>query len=475
MAVNNSAPLPRVAFVQSLFPDLKISSKAAPRLDTLIEYMVLRPIPHKTLPTAIFVRWKWIRHACCGNQSLEKKIKAHLLVRAPGYQREWYVGDAYHVNSEFRANYMAAIRTYEPARGSGIQVQQELSEHPFCPMVPVNIPHMQWARGELEKWLKYLDGDTKTKPKELRTIIDPIRKKEGRKVWAGEFAEGTDNHELCPLKTSPKERSHAKVEELMAGVVIMIDIAINNDGCIPMNYRQSKNCPRWYSTGGMRSLQSCTKALRIICMHGCIEYDIVSTNQTIAMDYAIANNLPHDELRCLIEHKQKCYSKLHKATKLPLDTVKTILLALGNSAPLVAPEHARKLMWKLRFKHEALQSFQIPNAVLGAIWDESRYRVADCLMRYNALQNNSFIQGYVAEMAAIEQHLKQSGKSKSLFGYAYQVEVAAMTAMYQAMPSALISTFDAVVCANAEDCQLAETAMYDATGVPFKLKEIPYD
>ena len=163
------------------------------------------------------------------------------------------------------------------------------------------------------------------------------------------------------------------------------------------------------------------------------------------------------------------------STSLRQDTLKTILFVLSNNPRFIKPEHAKKLIWQQRFNQEAGQALFVPNAVLSAIWEESRYRVDVCLSRYGALYGNAFIQKYVEEMMAIERHIKQSGKSKSFSSYAFEVEVAAMMAMYQAMPSALISKFDAVVCAHAEDIELAEVAMYDATGVPFKLKEILYD
>ena len=116
----------------------------------------------------------------------------------------------------------------------------------------------------------------------------------------------------------------------------------------------------------------------------------------------------------------------------------------------------------------------IPNSIAAIIWDESRFDVKVFMNRYGSLYGDSHVQAYAKEMRLVQAHLKKSGTSETLYGYAYEVEVQAMLAMYNAMPSALLSTFDAVVCAQPEDYRRAEATMLDATGIPFRLSETHY-
>ena len=474
MVEGNSITPARAEFVKALFPDLKITNKAALRLDRMLENILFQPIAHRTHPKSIFVPWKQFRFACCGNPKLEREVKARVLVKAPGYMSAWGVGDAYLINEGFYQKHIAAFSSYTPTASSGIQAPYEPTKHPFCPMVPVNLPYMRSAADELKLWQKYLSAETKSKPKGLGSIVDPIRKAEKLKIWSGKFGVGTSDYELCPLKTSPQQRSLLKIERLHASLVTMIDLAVNNNGCIPMSYRQTDTCPRWYSVGGLRSLQSCPKLLRKICLHGCVEYDIESTNQTIALHYALTHNLPHVAIRYLVEHKREFYTMLLKSTGLPPNLLKKILLALGNSAKLIPPKQALQRIGKLRIDHDVVHGSNIRNAIAGIVWDESRFNVKVFMNRYGALYGDSNVQAYAKEMRLVQAHLKKSGISETLNGYAFEVEVPAMLAMYNAMPSALLSTFDAVVCAQPEDYQRAEATMLDATGIPFRLSKTHY-
>ena len=109
MVEGNSITPARAEFVKALFPDLKITNKAALRLDRMLENILFQPIAHRTHPNSIFVPWKQFRFACCGNPKLEREVKARVLVKAPGYMSAWGVGDAYLINEGFYQKHIAAF------------------------------------------------------------------------------------------------------------------------------------------------------------------------------------------------------------------------------------------------------------------------------------------------------------------------------------------------------------------------------
>ena len=470
----------RAKLIKSLFPEVeKMTDKAAVKLDAALESWIVNPIPHNKVPGAIHVPRDVIRDQCSHNKGLVKAVNKHVLDKV-GFHNTG-VSAPRGIKAEFAARYFEFQRGYTPRRSTKIYTRcSQPSSHPFTILAPVNVNVMTTMESELLKWIDYLSDKTKSKPKRLRHEIDSIRETERRKLWYGNYPEHSTQWKNCPLKTSSAERVIAYLQNAYIELKSLRDIAVNNSGCIPMDYVLYP-CGRHYAVGG-RNLQSCSKLVRNICLYGFVEYDIRSTNQTIALYHAIAYDLPLEAVKALVEHKDSTLDQISADTGTTPDTIKTCLLIIANFGTIKNPDVLLKHFWSVYFKNNdgTVRENQLFNSVARAVLQTCR-SPTEFREKYLALFDSPFIQAYHNEMLTIGRSIlstldtdQTQGKkdSQALSYYNMGIEGQAMMALYAALPTARVSIFDAVVSEEAADSTHSlEQQIQNATGISFQLKE----
>ena len=474
----------RIEWVRSeLYPELSLTDLRAIRLDSFAQIAFSHRYPHKTVPNAIRVPRDVLRFFCCEDKPTVKKIRALMLEEVGGYSSEEHIAIPYRVKDEFKERYRNAVSNYKPTISEPvlINVPKKQTPHPFNSQVPVDLFSMDSQWQEFQKWIGYVKGETKTKPKALRREVDPIRVQERRRYWKGNFVEGSDDWHNCPIETSPGTRTADRLTVYKAYLDTMIDIAQNNGGSIPMTYGKHE-CGRFFAIG-YPNLQSCPKLLTKIALSGQYEYDIRSCNQTIHLDYAQRNGLAHEAIAQLVFNKDPALEMIARDTKIDQANIKTILLALSNLAELKEPEIVIKVLWKLGHKLGGVVPIQkLPFDIAKVIWEECRCaHYNEFANKYTALYENDFVRQYLLEERAVAHHAQDNvpgfgSKSKPTLASAMsffnmEIEANALQAMYRSMPSAKVANHDAVFCSDREDIERAEAEMLHATGINFWLKE----
>ena len=394
---------------------------------------------------------------------------------------EKHIAAAFRLTEEFENRYLNSVLSYEPEQSELISTgnPQATVAHPFCTMIPVDIQHMRDCRCVLKRHIRYYKGQTKNKPKQLKDEADSIYKAEKLKVWAGMFREGSDYWESCPVKLSPKQRTVNKLGTRYDYLGNLLDIAVNNGGYIPMNYRNGKHSPRFYATTAF-NLQSCPRLVRSGSLPGCIEYDVISTNQTILLDYAQRNNLGQIALHMLVTQKEQTLSIRAKETGISTKNLKSILLAICNGAKLVESEIAIGILNRKLHQHKTVEECHLVHDIAKIVWRNCKNNCYIFDNKYTALCNNLFVQEYVAEIDEIAEHMQDNipgfldlgnGKPASaMANYTQSIEMKALCEMYKTFPTALVPIHDAVICAEPGDIEQAQHRMEAVTGVKFRLK-----
>ena len=439
--------------------------------------------PHKTVANAIIAPNRVRLTACCNNKTRNKELAQFMLRKVSNPNPEKNISTGYQLTDEFESRYIGGVLNYEPTLSQLISTDnpQSTIAHPFRSMVPVDLQSMRNTRNELTKYVKYYKGTTKTKPKHLRNETDVIYAAEKFKHWAGKFPEGSEDRELCPEKRSPKQRTVNKLVTLHDYLGNLIEIAINNDGHVPMHYRHNKHSPRFYATSAF-NVQSCPTTIRSSCFSGCTEYDITSCNQTILLDYARRNNLLCEALAELVISKQAILKVVVIDTQISIDNLKLIFLAICNNAKLVKPKIAIGILWKKLYQYSAVEACHLIHDIAKIIWCDcrsaNRYSFAE---KYTTLYEHPFVRAYVSEVDAIAKHMQHDipgfmdhGKgtlSSALANYTQRIEVMALIEMYKAFSTALVPIHDAVICTEPGDIELAQHRMQSVTGVKFRLRK----
>ena len=422
--------------------------------------------------------WSERLRVCCNDRPRTHKLTELMFDKVSKGNPEKHIAAAYRLTDEFETRYLDSVLSYEPELSDLVFTDnpQAAVAHPFRTMIPVDIQHMRDCRSVLNRHIRYYKGQTNNKPKQLRGEVDSIYKTETLKIWAG-----SDEWDSCTERLSPKQRTVNKLITRYDYFGTLLDIAMNNGGYIPMHYRNGKHSPRFYATTAF-NLQSCPKLVRSGSLPGCIEYDIISTNQTILLDYARRNKLGQlVALHMLVTEKEQTLSTRASETRISIKNLKSILLAICNGAELVEPHIAIGILYKKLHQHKTVEECHLVHDIAKIVWrncKNNRHIFAD---KYTALCESPFIREYVAEIDEIAQHMQDNipgflklGKGKlasALANYTQSIETTALCEMYIAFPTAMVPIHDAVICTEPGDIELAQHRMEAVTGVKFMLKE----
>ena len=470
----------RAELIKNLFPEVeKMTDKAAVKFDAALESWMLNPIPHYRVPNAIHIPRDVIRAQCSHDKALVKAVNKNVFDKV-GFHNTG-ISAPRRIKTEFAERYFEFQKEYTPRRSTKITTRySQPTEHPFAILAPVNVNVMITMESELLKWIDYVGGKTKSKPKRLRLEIDSICESERRKLWCGNYPKHSTQWKNCPLKTSSLERIIANLQNTYLELKSLRDVAVNNSGCIPMDYVLHP-CGRHYAVGG-RNLQSCSKLVRSICLNGFMEYDIRSTNQTIALHHAITHDLPRETVMALVADKDSTLSQISTDTGTTPDTIKTCLLIIANFGVIKNPDVLLKHFWSVYFKNNdgTVRENQLFSSIARAVLQTCRSPL-EFRAKYLAMFGSSFIQEYHNEMQTIGRSIlstlgnyQTKGKkdSQALSFYNMRIEAQAMKAMYAALPTARVSIFDAVVSEEATDSiHSLEQQIQVATGINFQLKQ----